>query len=185
MSWTGTCPRRGNPVDIIGDAPGSRYADALAALIRDPEVDAILVLNCPTALAPPEAAARAVIDALGAAEPVMLRERNVITAWLGEHSARAARQLFAEARIATYETPESAVGGFLHRVHHRRNQELLMETPPARPDAFAPDVAAARRVLAATVAAGRSWLDPEETGAVLAAYGVPLVAGYFARDPAH
>jgi acetyltransferase len=52
---------RGNPVDIIGDASGKRYADALAALIRDPEVDAILVLNCPTALAQPEEAARAVI----------------------------------------------------------------------------------------------------------------------------
>ena len=48
----------GNPVDIIGDASGKRYADALAALIRDPEVDAILVLNCPTALAQPEDAAR-------------------------------------------------------------------------------------------------------------------------------
>src|SRR6516225_6591956 len=34
----------GNPVDIIGDAPGTRYADALAVLIHDPEVDGILVL---------------------------------------------------------------------------------------------------------------------------------------------
>ena len=43
-----------NPVDIIGDASGKRYGDALAALICDPEADAILVLNCPTALAKPE-----------------------------------------------------------------------------------------------------------------------------------
>ena len=82
----------------------------------------------------PEEAPRAVIDAVAAAEPAALRGRNVITAWLGEHSARAARQLFADARIATYETPDSAVAGFMHRVRHQRNQELLMETPPARPD---------------------------------------------------
>src|SRR5689334_18708318 len=69
-----------------------------------------------------------------------LRGRNVITAWLGEHSAKAARQRFADARIATYETPDSAVSGFLHRVHYRRNQELLMETPPARTAAFEPDL---------------------------------------------
>ena len=75
---------RGNPVDIIGDASGTRYADALTTLLRDPEVDAILVLNCPTALAQPEEAARAVIDAVAAAEPATLRGRNVITAWLGE-----------------------------------------------------------------------------------------------------
>ncbi len=174
---------RGNPVDIIGDASGARYADALATLIRDPGVDAILVLNCPTALAQPEAAARAVIDTVRAAEPGALRDRNVITAWLGEHSARAARQLFAEARIATYETPDSAIGGFMHRVHHRRNRELLMETPPARPNAFEADTGAARRAIAAALAAGRAWLDPAGTAAVLAGYGIPLAASQPAIDP--
>ena len=173
----------GNPVDIIGDASGKRYGDALATLIGDPEIDAILVLNCPTALAQPDDAARAVIDMVAAAGPAPLRGRNVITAWLGEHSARTARQLFANARIATYETPDSAVTGFLHRVHHRRNQELLMETPPARSDAFEPDLAVARRLIAAALAAGKSWLDPEETTDILAAYGLPIVAGHFAGDP--
>jgi acetyltransferase len=100
---------RGNPVDIIGEASGKRYADALTTLIRDLEVDAILVLNCPTALAQTEEAARAIIDLVAAAEPTALRSSNVITAWLGEHSARVARQLFTKARIATYETPDSPV----------------------------------------------------------------------------
>jgi acetyltransferase len=173
----------GNPVDIIGDAPGERYGGALTALLGDPEVDAILVLNCPTALAQAEDTARAVIDTVAAAGPAALRGRNVITAWLGEHSASAARQLFASARIATYETPDSAVTGFLHRVHHRRNQELLMETPPARFDTFEPDRVAVQRLIATALAAGKSWLDPEETSAILAAYGIPLVANHFAADP--
>jgi acetyltransferase len=174
---------RGNPVDIIGDAPGTRYADALTTLIRDPEVDAILVLNCPTALAQPEEAARAVIDAIAAVPAATLRDRNVITAWLGEHSAKAARQLFANARIATYETPDSAVSGFLHRVHYRRNQELLMETPPARTAAFEPDLASARRIIATAPGAGKSWLEPEVAEVVLAAYGLPLVGNQLAGDP--
>ena len=80
----------GNPVDIIGDAPGKRYGDALATLVRDRDIDAVLVLNCPTALAQPQDAARAVIDAVAAAEPGTLHGRNVITSWLGEHSARTA-----------------------------------------------------------------------------------------------
>src|ERR1700756_190833 len=152
----------GNPVDIIGDASGKRYGDALTALIGDPQVDAILVLNCPNALAQAEDAARAVIDTVAAVGPARLRGRNIITAWLGEHSARAARQLFANARIATYETPDSAVTGFLYRVHHHRNQELLMETPPGRSDAFEPNVAVAQQVLATALADGKSWLDPQE-----------------------
>ena len=173
---------RANPVDIIGDAPGRRYADALAVLIRDPGVDAILVLNCPTALGQPEETAHSVIDAI-AAGSAALRHRNVITAWLGEHSARPARELFARAHIATYETPDDAVIGFLHRVHHRANQELLIETPPARPDAFEPDLATARRVIATALAAGKSWLDPPEIATVFAADGLPLVADHLAGNP--
>ena len=66
----------------------------------------------------------------------------------------------------TYETPEAAVAGLLHRVRYRRNQALLMETPPARPDPFEPDVAAARAVdRRCALAAGRSWLDPDEVAA--------------------
>ena len=73
--------------------------------------------------------------------------------------------------------------GFLHRVHHRRNQELLMETPPARSDTFEPDRVKTQHLIATALAAGKSWLDPEETSAILAAYGLPLVANHFAGDP--
>src|SRR5437870_599549 len=90
----------------------------------------LLVLNCPTALTPSGEAARAVIDTLAEERPRKRHaERNVFTAWLGEHSAGEARRLFAAARIPTYETADSAVRGFVHRVRHRRNQELLMQTP--------------------------------------------------------
>ena len=61
-SWS-----RGNPIDVMGDAPGQRYANALSILLRDRNVDAILVLNCPTGLTLPGEAARAVIDTLAAA----------------------------------------------------------------------------------------------------------------------
>ena len=63
-SWS-----RGNPVDIPGDASGKRYADTLAVLIGDREVDAILALNCPTGLTQPDKAARAVIGALKRQSP--------------------------------------------------------------------------------------------------------------------
>ena len=174
---------RGNPVDIIGDAPGSRYAAALEGLLGDDGVDAILVLNCPTALAAPEEAARAVIDTIANVPASMRLGRNVFTAWLGDQSATPARRLFNTARIATYDTPDEAVGGFLDRVRYQRNQTLLMETPPARPDRFEPDTARAAAAIAAALAAGRSWLDAGEVEAVLAAYRIPLPAARHAADP--
>ena len=163
----------GNPVDIIGDALGERYAAALGALFADHGIDAFLILNCPTALAVPEEAARAVIDTAATAPQDMLSGRNIFTAWLGEHSAAAARRLFSAARIPTYDSPEAAVSGLLHRVRSQHNRVLLMETPPTRPDPFEPDVEAVRTIIASALGRDRSWLDAEEATAVLAAYGIP------------
>jgi acetyltransferase len=175
---------RGNPVDIIGDAPGARYAAALKALLDDEGVDAILVLNCPTALTPPEEAAQAVIDTIAAAGSINgTRPCNIFTAWLGEQAARPARRLFEAAGIPTYEAPDRAVTGFLHRVRYGSNQVLLMQTPPARPDPFTPDSKSAATAIVGALAAGRAWLDVEETQAVLTAYGIPLPASRIARDP--
>ncbi len=173
---------RGNPVDIIGDAPGSRYAAALETLFADDGVDAILALNCPTALAGPEDAARAVIDSVAAVRATARHGRNIFAAWLGDYTAAAARRLFNEARIPSYDTPDEAVTGFLHRVRYQRNQAMLMETPPARPDMFEPDVAAARAAVAAALTAGRSWLDAAEVETVLAAYRIPLPASRQVAD---
>src|SRR3546814_11897937 len=53
----------GNPVDIIGDAPSERYADAVHAVLEDPGVDAVLVMHAPTAIVPSLQPAQAVIAA--------------------------------------------------------------------------------------------------------------------------
>ncbi|WGM38310.1 bifunctional acetate--CoA ligase family protein/GNAT family N-acetyltransferase [Caulobacter sp. NIBR1757] len=160
------------PVDIIGDAQPDRYRAAMEVLLAEPGADALLVLNCPTAVASSEAAARAVIEATAAAG----RSRPVLTCWLGEVSAAPARRAFATAGIPTLETPEEAVRAFMHLADHYRGQQLLLQAPalPGLPDRTAVD--AARATVAAALLAGRDQLTLPECGAVLAAYGVPTLA---------
>src|SRR3546814_5695958 len=55
---------RSNPVDIIGDAPGTRYKAAMRALLDDDSSDAVLALHCPVAVADPTEAAAAVVEAV-------------------------------------------------------------------------------------------------------------------------
>ncbi|MGE0483003.1 MAG: GNAT family N-acetyltransferase [Gammaproteobacteria bacterium] len=169
----------GNPVDIIGDAPPARYQAALEAVLAEPAADAILVLNCPTAVTTGDAAAAAVITALPprGAPPVF-------TSWVGGRGTEAARARFREHGIPTYESPEDAVTAFQHLVEYRRNQAALMETPPSLPQAFSADVATARSTVAAALAAGREWLSEIEAKQVLAAYGIGVVETRFAPDAA-
>ena len=169
-SWS-----HGNPVDIGGDAPAGRYADALEVLLGDDGADAVLVLNCPNAVAPGAETARAVIDRI---RQCMLKgkAKPVFTSWLGDGSAAGARQLFAENRIPTYDTPSAAVRGFMQVVRFRRNQELLMQTPPSIPESFTPDAKKARAIVDGALAEGRSDLTASEVRGVLAAYDIPVVS---------
>ena len=87
---------RANPVDIIGDAAPKRYGDALDALLPNLKADALLVVNCPTALASLSDAAQAVIEAMERA-PNAERLPPILTNWLGEDAAAGGRRLFREA----------------------------------------------------------------------------------------
>jgi acetyltransferase len=159
----------GNPVDIIGDANGERYAKALAPLLEDPGIDAVLVLNCPTAIASSTEAAEAVVETLKDSR------KTVLTSWIGGEAIEPARRLFAAKAIPTYTTPGQAVHALMHMVTFHRNQQLLMETPASVPATFKVDGEAVRAIVERALAAGRDWLSEPESKAVLSAYAIPTV----------
>jgi acetyltransferase len=175
---------KANPVDIAGDADQSRYAVALEALLGDPANDAILVMNVPTALASPTDAARSVADVAQKHRNSVIRAKPVFAVWVGSSGpASDAAAAFEAAGIPSYETESDAVGGFMHLVRYREAIEGLMATPPSLPEAFTPDVAAARRVIERAVREGRTWLDPIEVTRLLAAYSISIVPALLAHDP--
>lgn len=159
-----------NPVDIIGDAPGSRYADAFEILNEDPSADAILVLNCPTAVADSTEAAEALLGTMRKTP-----HKPVFTSWLGERAAEKARALFSQADIPTYETPGQAIDSFGRLVTYGRNQAMLMQVPP--PPRFVSDDQRrkAREIVEEAQGEGREWLTEPEAKAVLKAYRIPVV----------
>jgi len=167
-----------NPVDILGDAPAALYESALAVLAKAPEVDAVLVMNCPVAVTDSTDAARAMLRAA----PKGVRRKPVVTCWLGGGAVAEGRRLLAAAGLPSAEAPDEAVRTVMHLVDHRRNQALLLQTPAAITDA--PDPAAARRIVEAALAEGRTALTDPEARALLAAYGVAVVASGVADTPA-
>jgi acetyltransferase len=72
----------------------------------------------------------------------------------------------------------------MHLCAYGRNQELLLETPLARPGADAPDREVARKLVAEVLAVSRPLLTEPEAKSVLEAYAIPTVDTRTARDPA-
>ncbi|WP_405242164.1 bifunctional acetate--CoA ligase family protein/GNAT family N-acetyltransferase [Lentisalinibacter salinarum] len=169
---------RGNPVDVIGDADGERYSRALDVVLKDPGVDATLVLNCPTAVISGRDVAERVADTWEQHERPL-----ILTSFVGEVSAGEPREICSQAGIPTFSTPERAVKGFMHLVNYDRNQRALMETPPSVPRRFTQDTAKAREIIDAALAEGREWLPEAEAKALLGAYDIPVVDARSARSP--
>jgi acetyltransferase len=175
-TWSGS-----NPVDIVGDADPARYAAALEVLLADPGNDAILVLNVQTAIARADDIAATVTGVVqeyrrqhqGSAKPVL-------AVWVGAEPK--VINLLSDAGIPSYPTEDDAVRGFMHLVRHREVVEALAQVPPAMPGAFAPDIEAARRVVAAALADGRHFLDPIEIKRLFDVYEIAMVPTFAAAD---
>ena len=160
---------RANPVGLRFNAKGEQYAAIIKILLKDKGVDAVLVMHVPFAGLPELEAAQAVADA------VRRVKRMVLTAWLGSGSARKARQIFQDAEIPTYDSPEKAIRAFHYMVSYKKGQELLMETPDSLPSDFFPDTTTAREIVQGALGEDRFELTEPEARSVLASYGMPMV----------
>jgi acetyltransferase len=169
LNWS-----RSNPIDIIGDSTPERYAAVMEAVLGDAQANAILVMNCPTALASSTRAAEAVI---GAVEKQRKGGRvpPILTNWLGVEGASEARVKFQEAGIPTFDSPNDAVRGFGYLWQYAKAQEALLRTPPREADLSSIDPKAALAVMRKAGLDGRRMLTEPEAKKVLAAYGIPTV----------
>ncbi|MEO0318452.1 MAG: hypothetical protein RL404_2129 [Pseudomonadota bacterium] len=167
----------GNPIDIIGDAPVERYLQALQILLEKQPDNPILFIHSPTAIVPSADIARAIA-------PMMQQSHHhIVSCWLGSAAVANARQIFSDAGLAHFGTPEEAVQAFMQAVEYRRNQQLLVQVPAAGTQHDPIDLKAARAVIDKALAEGRYTLSEPEAKALLDACHIPIVDTRTAATP--
>lgn len=167
---------RGNPIDIVGDAPAQRYVDALNVLARHPhDTGTVLFIHAPTAIVPSAEIARAMVPAI---QPAGRGPLPVVASWMGGPAVAEARDIFVRAGIACYDMPEQAIAAIAMLQRYAQNQAELTEAPPATPAdaAHAPDTARVRAIVQQVLASGRDMLTEPEAKAVCEAYRIPVAA---------
>ena len=120
----------GNPIDVLGDATPERFAKSTEIVLEDENVDAVLVLLTPQAMTDPTATAKAI------AEMSAKTTKSIMAAWLGGASMREGIQIFNNAGISSYGTPEQAIKAFMTLSDYSQNLKLLYETPKEVPVSF-------------------------------------------------
>jgi acetyltransferase len=163
-----------NPVDLIASADAERYRKALRAVVKDPNVDGLLVLFVSPIM----------IDAMAVAEAIVAEtveggargKKPVLACLMGRQRGAEAAQLLRDHGIPVYRYPEDAARTMRMLVRRRR----LLDRMPGEVPRYKVQRAAVERLLGR---AKPGWLGGEIAEKVLRAYGIPFAESRLVKSP--
>ena len=153
-----------NPIDVLGDAPVSRYKESLEIVLSQDEVDSLIVMVCPTASADPDGIANAIL------EERKEFDKPIIVVNMGGPSFEAANEALRENGVPTYVFPETAVTALEAMTRYARLESREYDDVIEKIDDVDKD--AVQAIFDKVKADGRDTLLGSEAYAVAEAYGI-------------
>jgi len=157
-----------NPVDVIGDAKADRYRTAIEALLRDQNVDGLLVILTPQAVTEPEETAKVIIQ--------LSREyssKPLLAIFIGGEKVEKATKMLIENNIPVYEMPERAVVAMLGLASYREFREYVTKVAEHM-EIFDVDKERVLEIIEEARKQGRKVLLEHEAKEVVKSYGISV-----------
>jgi acyl-CoA synthetase (NDP forming) len=159
----------GNPVDMLASAPAEHFRRALEILLRDEQVDSVMVIFIPPLVTEPDLVATAIAESArqAADKPVLaifMRADGAPAALLG---------------IPCFSFPESAAIALARATAYGVWRQKPADTIPVFPDL---DSDRARRLVDEVLGRGGGWLTPDESQALMEAVGVETAPARVVRS---
>lgn len=163
-----------NPLDLLAGGGPTEFNAAIRATLRDPGVDALIVI-CTPIVADDEPLANAIADAAESSSG-----KPVMAVFFGQGSQGRGFIRLVESGIPTYTFPESAVFvlGAMRRIVEFRTR------PAGKARAIRPLARKATEALREPTS-GAGWLSQEAALQLLDAYGIPTVPHMVSTTAAH
>jgi acetate---CoA ligase (ADP-forming) len=157
-----------NPVDMIASAPGSHFEKALAAILEDPAVDAVIVINIP--IRPLEETASGIRNAISSYGG----EKTVLACFMSSEANTVDLRYSGNRVLPVYMFPEDTVQALFHAFTYSTYREAREGRVPLFADI---DEERARKYLKSSGSVGTNggWLMPDIAINLLKEYGIPTV----------
>jgi acetyltransferase len=157
-----------NPIDMLGDSPPENFRNVVEICLAAKEVDGILIISAPQALTDSAEVAASLIDV------VKNKSLPIFTSWVGGADMQKGREIFNQAGIPTFDTPERAVRAFMDLYRDSQNIQMLQQIPSRLPKRLEFDRDSARRFIRRALEQNKRLLTEIESKALLSAYGIPV-----------
>jgi acetyltransferase len=157
-----------NPIDMLGEAKPELYRKVVEICLNAKEVNGLLIISAPQALADTAKVAAALVD--------LIREKPIpiITSWVGGVDMQKGRDIFNQAGIPTFDTPERAVRAFMDIYRFSKNIEMLEQIPSRLSRRLEFDRQKAKALIQTGLSTDTGLLTEAESKALLSAYGIPV-----------
>lgn len=156
-----------NPVDLIASATAQTFGNVVGLVLRDPNIDAVIVSVAPPPLKGQAGdVAEAIVQATAAR-----RDIPVMAVLLGRQGVSAGMRNLLRAGMPGYIFPESAARALAAMNRYRK----WLERPEGTELRFPADAARVVEIIGRARGEGREKLSETEALEVLDAYGIPTV----------
>ena len=167
-----------NPVDVIGDARHDRYESAIRAVMKDPNVDAVIVILTPQAMTNVREIGQVVANAAADMKKMPGVAKPILASFMGIVDVSEGVDILEKAGIPHYTFPEGAARALAQMYRYRKS---WLDRPRTEVKQYAVNKAAARAVLDRARADRRTYLPQVEAMAVFEAYGLPTLKSRLAK----
>ena len=163
-----------NPIDVLGDALADRYRKALEVVIKDDNVNALIVLLTPQAMTQPLETAKAVLEVFNKND----RSIPVLTSFMGGSEVEKAVKFLTENNIPSFDIPEEAADTLKVMMEHT-DWKSRLSFPIEKFDA---DREKVKKVFENCRVEDRLELGELEAREILNAYGIRIPKAELAPD---
>ncbi len=157
-----------NPIDMLGEATPPLYRKVVEICLNAKEVNGLLIISAPQALTDTAEVAASLVDL------IINRSFPVFTCWVGGSDMQKGREIFNQAGIPTFDTPERAVRAFMDLYRYSKNIQMLQQIPSKLPKQLEIDRETAKNLIRRGLETKNHLLTELEAKTLLSSYGIPV-----------
>ncbi len=150
-----------NPIDLTAHGSPEVYAQAVPLLLKDPNVDALLVIYVPPLVTHPKEVADSIVSAAAGTE------KTVLTCFMGKRGVPEGLRSLKKGHIPSYTFPEDAVHALASVVEY-----VEWKNQPSVP---APKFHNFETKKIEQISKEKGWLSPGDAFSLLEAAGIPVM----------
>ena len=159
-----------NPVDVIGDADDQRYKVAVSALLKDPNIDGLIVILTPQSNSRIKETADVIVSSKDG--------KPIFTSFIGGKLVEKGVAILQDNRIPNYRFPERAISSFDVMVKYRK----MLDLPKEDVKTFNVDKDRVKKILDGAVEAGQKEIPEYAARDIIESYGFGLPKSMLAKS---